>query len=39
MYADDTVIYFSGQTSTIIAQTLQDDLNHVARWLAEINWC
>jgi len=35
MYADYTVIYFSGPSSNEIAQTLQDDLNRIANWLAD----
>ena len=33
MYADDTVIYFTGPTSTIILQTLQEDINNISKWL------
>jgi len=34
MYADDTVIYFSGSCTEIIKQVLQTDLNNVEKWLA-----
>ena len=35
MYADDTVIYFSGSSPGLIKQVLQNDLNYVEQWLQE----
>ena len=35
MYADDTVIYFSGTKSCKIEVTLQSDINKVEQWLLE----
>ena len=42
MYADDTVIYFSGSDLCRVEETLQDDLNRVGKWMIEsslvLNW-
>ena len=35
MYADDTVIYFSATSPSLIKQVLQNDLNYVEQWLQE----
>ena len=33
MYADDTIIYFSGSDNNEIMATLQNDLDRVAQWM------
>jgi exonuclease III len=33
MYADDTIIYFSGSDTNEIMETLQNDLDRVAQWM------
>ena len=35
MYADDTVIYYSGSEVSNIRETLQEDLNRVEQWLTD----
>ena len=37
MYADDTVVYYSGKTSEEIIKILNDDLQELGKWFKENN--